>query len=64
MLTDRTYDNCCNHKLSPVPSLYIRKCVSTNRDECNGVELEISTNPKQGGYRKIENIVSADGDIR
>ena len=40
-----------------------RKCKSTIRDECNGVELEISTNPKQGGYRKIEDIVSADGDI-
>lgn len=40
-----------------------RKCGSTIRDECSGVELEISTNPKQGGYRKIEDIVSANGDI-
>lgn len=40
-----------------------RKCRSTIRDECNGVELEISTNPKQGGYRKIEDIVSTNGDI-
>lgn len=40
-----------------------RKCRSTIRDECNGVELEISTNSKQGGYRKIEDIVSANGNI-
>nr|DAP47834.1 MAG TPA: hypothetical protein [Caudoviricetes sp.] len=33
--------------MSTVPSLFYRKCVSTNCDECSSVGLEISTNSKQ-----------------
>lgn len=43
--------------------VFYRKCVSTIRDECSGVGLEISTKSKQRGRRKTEDIVSANGDI-
>lgn len=44
--------------------MWIDKCVSTNRDECNDVGSEISTDSKQEAIlNKIEDIVSTNGDI-
>lgn len=45
---------------------YITECVSTNPDECTDVKLETGTSLKQETISnlEIEDIVSADGDIR
>ena len=60
MLTVRT-----PMELRPVPNrLTRRECVSTIRDECSGVGLEISTRPKREGRQTTEDIVSARGDTR
>ena len=44
-------------------NIMMNKCVSTIPDECRGVGLEISTNPKREAT-KVEHIVSTDGNIR
>lgn len=44
--------------------MWIDKCVSTNRDECNDVGSEISADSKQEAvFNKAEYIVSTNGDI-
>ena len=53
-------------KLRPCQVLYLRKGVSTIPDECRGVGLEISTSSKRKTTNRnlVEDIVSANSDIR
>lgn len=68
-LNRKTISAILNHKKSNNYNYdfsYITECVSTNPDECTDVELEIGTSSKQetASNPGVEDIVSADGDIR
>ena len=68
-LNRKTLSAILNHKKSNNYNYdfsYITERVSTNPDECTDVELEIGTSSKQETTSdlEVEDIVSADGDIR
>lgn len=62
-ITNRLSKKC----ISPFKGIWLfeydDKCVSTMSDECNSVELEISTNSKQETVNNTEDIVSTNGNI-